>query len=114
MDSIGTFFVSLLALSTLASIMSEGIAKIVLQLFKYAIEGWKASVLALVSSFVAVGIGAFANLGMFGIEDFSPFSDLVTTGIMGVGIWIAAKGVFSFEVLQSILSFLKIKVPKAM
>lgn len=113
MDSLSTFFVSLLALSTLATILSEGIAKVVLQIFKYTIEGWKASVLALVSSFVAVGIGAFANLGMFGIEDFSPFSDLLTTGIMGVGIWIAAKGVFSFEVLQAILSFFKIKVPKA-
>jgi len=113
MDSLSTFFLSLFAISTLATIISEGIGKIVLQLFKYAIEGWKASVLALISSFIAVGIGAFANLGMFGIEDFSPFSDLVLTGIMGVGIWVAAKGIFSFEVLQSILTFLKIKVPKA-
>lgn len=111
MDALQTFFLSLVALAGLATIISEGIGKILLQLLKYTINGWKASALALLSSFIAVGIGAFANLGMFGIENFAPFSDLALTGIMGLGIWVASKGIFSFAVLQSILKVFKIKVP---
>lgn len=111
MDFMTQFFGSLLALATLASIFSEGLSKLILQIWNVTLSGWKASGLALLSSFIAVGVGAFANIGMFGLEDFSPFADWQLTLIMGIGIWISAKGVFSLEVLQQILAFLKIKVP---
>jgi hypothetical protein len=111
LNFISEFFVSLTALSTLVSIASEGVAKIVLQIWNYTIKGWQASVLALLSSFAVIGVGSALNFGMFGIEDFSPVNDLLTTLIMGVGIWISAKGIFSLAVLQQVLTFFKFKVP---
>jgi len=104
-------FQTLAGLAALVVLATEGLKKIVKEVLKYVLDGWPTAVLAFVVAEAVALAGAFFDLGMFGTPDFSPYSDLMTGGIVGLLLWFVSKGIFSTAVADFLLTLMKIRVP---
>jgi hypothetical protein len=92
------YFGSLLALAGLVTLVTGWLKTHLLKL-----DGWKAQVLTWVISVALAFVGQWKGLGLFSE------TDVLWTVLNGLGVGLVANGVYSVEIVQSILAFLKAK-----
>ena len=92
------YFGSLLALAGLVTLVTGWLKTHLLKL-----DGWKAQVLTWVISVALAFVGQWKGLGLFAE------TDVLWTVLNGLGVGLVANGVYSVEIVQSILAFLKAK-----
>lgn len=100
MIDVSSYFTSLSAVAALTVLVTGWLNT---NLLKWT--GWKAQVLSWVIAIGLAWVGKWQGVGIFAE------TDVLWTVLQGVGAGLVANGVYSVQLVQSLLEFLKAKKP---
>jgi hypothetical protein len=106
-----TAFATLAGVAILVTTLTESLTKVLARSAKIVLNGWPARAASWIIASILVAVGIAGNVGIFADPVFLKWPLWVTSIGGGIVIGLMSNGIFTADVVQLILGFLKVRVP---